>query len=183
MVGVGPTGVAVGVSVCSTGVAVSVLVAVAVSVSAAVAVAVSVGAVAVAVAAAVPVGPAVAVAVAVPVAVGVAVAVAVGVAVAVAVGVAVAAAQAKMPTWFVSIVTAPLRARPLPDTLAPVVRVMLCKARILPTNVVPVPIVAELPTCQNTLQSTPPLVTRTDALLAVVSVLPIWKMKTAAAFP
>ena len=51
-----------------------------------------------------------------------------------------------------SIVTAPFRARALPDTFAPVVRVMLVSARILPMNLVLVPRVAELPTCQNTLQ-------------------------------
>jgi tetrahydromethanopterin S-methyltransferase subunit E len=130
-------------------------------------------AVAVAVPVAVGVAVAVSVGVAVAVSVGVAVAVSVGVAVAVSVGVAVGAAQAKVPTWFVSIVTAPLRARVLPDTLAPVVRVMLVRARMLPTNTVPVPMVAELPTCQNTLQPTPLLVTRIDELLAVVSVLPI----------
>src|SRR6185436_1111650 len=50
-----------------------------------------------------------------------------------------------------SSVTAPFRARALPDTLAPVARVMLVSARILPANEVPVPRVAELPICQNTL--------------------------------
>jgi hypothetical protein len=52
---------------------------------------------------------------------------------------------------------------------------------MLPTKSVPVPRVAELPICQNTLQATPgpPLMTTTDASLAVVSVLPISKMKTA----
>jgi hypothetical protein len=43
--------------------------------------------------------------------------------------------------------------------------------------------VAELPTCQNTLQSTPPLVTRTDEPPAVVSSLTILNMKTAPALP
>jgi len=86
-------------------------------------------------------------------------------------------------TLLVSIVTAPLRAKALPDTLAPVLRVTLVSARIFPANVVVVPIVAELPTCQNTLQGLPPLTIRTDAWLAVVSVLPIWKMKTALALP
>jgi hypothetical protein len=43
--------------------------------------------------------------------------------------------------------------------------------------------VAELLTFQNTLQSTPPFVIRTDDALAVVSVLSILKMKTAAALP
>ena len=56
-------------------------------------------------------------------------------------------------------------------------------ARMFPANAVVVPRVAELPTCQNTLQSPPPLMTRTDELLAVVSVLAILKMKTAEEFP
>jgi hypothetical protein len=57
--------------------------------------------------------------------------------------------------------------------LAPVFSVMLVSARTFPTNVVLVPSVAELPTCQNALQSIPLLITRTEELLAVVSVLPI----------
>jgi hypothetical protein len=135
------------------------------------------------------VAAAVGVAVAVAVSVGAAVAVGDGVTVAEAVGeavgeaVAVAAAQPEKPTWFVSIVTAPLRARPLPDTLAPVFMVMLVRARILPTNVEPVSMVAELPTCQNTLQATPSLIISIDELGAVVSVLPVLKMKTASALP
>jgi hypothetical protein len=121
----------------------------------------------------------------VAVGVGVAVAAPVAEAVGEAVGEAVEVdpAQASKPTWFVSNVTAPFRARALPDTLAPVVREMLVKARILPTNTVPVPMVAELPTCQNTLQSTPPLVIWTDELLAVVSVLTVLNTKTALALP
>ena len=83
----------------------------------------------------------------------------------------------------VSSVTAPLRASIRPTLRAPVVIVMLVSARMLPTNVVPVPSVAELPTCQNTLHGEPPLFTSTRELLAVVSVLPILKMKTALAFP
>ena len=51
-----------------------------------------------------------------------------------------------------SSVTAPFRARTLPETFAPVSRAMLVSARILPTNEVVVPSVAELPTCQKTLQ-------------------------------
>jgi hypothetical protein len=173
--GVATTGVAVSVG---AAVAVSVGVGVAVSVGAAVAVSVGVRvAVSVGVRVAVSVGVAVAVSVGVGVAVsvGVAVAVSVGVGVAVSVGVGVAvstaAAQPAEPTLFVSIVTAPFRARALPDTFAPVVRLMLSRAKTLPTNSVSVPRVAELPTCQNTLQSDPPLITRTDELLAVVSVL------------
>jgi hypothetical protein len=100
-----------------------------------------------------------------------------------AAGVAVGIAQASKPTWFVSNVTEPFRASALPDTLAPVVREMLVRARMLPTNTVPVPMTAELPTCQNTLQSTPPLVTRTDELLAVLRVLTVLNTKTALALP
>ena len=177
-VGVGPTGVAVGVGVCPTGVGVCPT-----------GVAVGVGVCPTGVAVGVGVAAAVGVAVAVAVSVGAAVAVGDGVTVAEAVGeavgeaVAVGAAQPEKPTWFVSIVTAPFRARALPDTLAPVVRAMLVRARILPTNTVPVPMVAELPTCQNTLQPVLPLVTRTDELLAVMSVLTIWNTKTALPLP
>jgi len=73
----------------------------------------------------------------------------------------------------VSNVTAPLRASVRPLTVAPVVNVMLVSATMFPLNDVFVPSVAELPTCQNTLQSLPPLMTKTEELLAVVSVLPI----------
>jgi hypothetical protein len=133
------------------------------------------------------------VAVAAPVGVAVAppdgapVGVAVGVAVAVAVGTAVGrpVTQPADPTEFVSIVTAPLRASARPATDAPVFRVMLVRARMLPTRWLVVPRVAELPTCQKTLQSepVPALVTLTDALDAVVSVLAIWKTKTALELP
>src|SRR5947209_13542134 len=86
-------------------------------------------------------------------------------------------------TWILSSVTAPLIARTLPDTLAPVFRVMLVSATMLPSSEVPVPRVAELPTCQNTPQFDPPLIKSTDAALAVVSVLPILKMKAALELP
>ncbi len=85
--------------------------------------------------------------------------------------------------WFVCSVTSPFRASALPDTLAPVASVIVVRARILPAKTVPVPIGAELPTRQNTLQSTPPLITSTTELLAVVSVLTVLKMKTALALP
>jgi hypothetical protein len=61
--------------------------------------------------------------------------------------------------------------------------VMLVNARMLPRNDVPVPIVAELPTCQNTLHRGPPLITTTDEPLAVVIVLPILKMNVALELP
>ena len=86
----------------------------------------------------------------------------------------------------VSIVTAPFRARALPGIMsAPVFSVILASARIFPWNAVVVPSVAELPTCQNKLQAVvePPLVMRTDELLAVVSVLPIRKTKTELGLP
>ena len=85
----------------------------------------------------------------------------------------------------VSSVTAPLSARALPARLAPVTKVMLADARIFPTNEVPDPRVAELPTCQNTLQPGPePLLLKpTDELDAVVRVLPIWKIQTALGLP
>jgi hypothetical protein len=93
------------------------------------------------------------------------------------------ALQAVSETSLVSIVTAPFCAKALPDTVAPVFKVMLVSARMFPTNEVVVPRVAELPTCQNRLQPEPPSMTFTDELLAVVSVDPIWKMKTAFALP
>jgi hypothetical protein len=50
-----------------------------------------------------------------------------------------------------------------------------------PRKLVPVPKVAELPTCQMTLLHDDGVPTATTLeLLAVVSVLPIWKMKTLA---
>ena len=53
----------------------------------------------------------------------------------------------------------------------------------VPLNAVPVPSVAELPTCHHTLQDLPPLIMVTDELDAVVSVLPIWKTQTALGSP
>ena len=71
--------------------------------------------------------------------------------------------------------------------VAVVLRVMLASARIFPSNAVLVPRVAELPTCQNTPSSEPPLepklITDTDEALAVVSELPIWKTQNALLAP
>jgi len=80
-------------------------------------------------------------------------------------------------------VVAPLSANARPETLVPVFSAMLVNARMFPTNRVPVPSVAELPTCQYTLQGEAPLIRSTEALLAVVSVLPIWNTNTALASP
>ena len=60
---------------------------------------------------------------------------------------------------------------------------MEASARILPLKSVVVPSVAELPTCQKIRQGCAPLISKTLALLAVMSVLPIWKMKTLLGFP
>ena len=79
-------------------------------------------------------------------------------------------------TVLLSSVTAAFRARALPFTLALVFKVMLWSARIFPANEVVVPRVAELPTCHHTPQAEAPLVSVIEELLAVVSVLPIWKM-------
>ena len=92
-------------------------------------------------------------------------------------------AQIELETPLVSNVTAPFRASALPEIVAPVVTVMLVRARMFPENRVSVPSVAELPICQNTLHRDAILVRETLELLAVVSVLLIWKTKTAAGFP
>ena len=107
-------------------------------------------------------------------------AIVVGVAVGVRVAVGAATQRAIV---LLSNVTAPFRAKTLPVTLAPVVRVALVSTMTLPANTLAVPKVAELPTCQNTLQLGPPLLKTTDEPDAVVSVLPILKMKTALASP
>lgn len=82
-------------------------------------------------------------------------------------------------TVLVSKVTAPLLANNWPFITAPVVAVIDVNAKMLPWKVDPVPSVAELPTCQKTLQDFAPLIRTTLLLDAVISVEPIWKMKTA----
>jgi hypothetical protein len=84
---------------------------------------------------------------------------------------------------FVSRVTEPLRASIRPIEVAPVCIVIEVNARIVPRKAVAVPIVAELPICQYTLQDRAPLVSSTRLLDAVVSVEPAWKTKTAPASP
>jgi hypothetical protein len=87
-------------------------------------------------------------------------------------------------TVLVSIVTAPaVRASSLPCTVALVVAVVDAKLMMLPTKRVVVPRVAELPTCQKTLHAWAPLISLTRLLEAVVSVDPIWKMKTESGSP
>jgi len=83
----------------------------------------------------------------------------------------------------VSRVTAPFRARTLPATVLPVSRDADCSAMMVPTKVVLVSRVAELPTCQKTLHGWAPLMSATVLFGAVMSVEPTWKMKTALALP
>ncbi len=111
--------------------------------------------------------------------------VAVPVAVAVPVGVAVAGGVAHVGRviLLLSKVTAPVRAKTRPSTVAPVCTVMLASAMTVPTKSVVVPMVAELPTCQNTLQACAPPWSATRLLLAVISVDPARKMKTAEGSP
>jgi hypothetical protein len=82
-----------------------------------------------------------------------------------------------------SSVTDPFRAKALPARLAPVFKAILVSARMFPVKSVRVPRVAELPICQNTLHCPAPLMITTEALDAVVSLLPIWKMKSALGSP
>ena len=85
---------------------------------------------------------------------------------------------------FVSNVTAPLRAQAAPQLIvAPVVNVMDVSARMSPANEVVVPSVAELPILQNTLPAWAPLINKMLEALAVVSVLPMLKMKTELGVP
>ena len=92
-------------------------------------------------------------------------------------------AQCEVVIVSVSSVTAPLRARTRPSTVTPVVTVMLVSAMIVPMKLEPVPSVAELPICQNTLQAWAPLIRLTTLPEAVVNADPAWKTKTAFGFP
>lgn len=129
----------------------------------------------------------VAVGVPVVVVVGVPVGVVLEVAVALVEGLAVAVLVAVLHTGrvmvLVSRVTAPLRASSRPATVAPVFALMDVRARMLPLNVVFVPRVAELPTCQNTLQGWAPLIRETLLPEPVIRVLATWKMNTALGSP
>lgn len=96
-----------------------------------------------------------------------------GAGVGVAVGAGAAVRHLSRVIVFVSRVTAPFRASARPSTMvAPVCRAIDVNARMLPLKVVVVPRVAELPTCQYTLQAWAPLIRLTVLAGAVVSVLP-----------
>ena len=94
-------------------------------------------------------------------------------------GTGVTAPQAGALTVFVSRVTAPPRAKSRPVTNAPVVAVTDVCARIVPTRVEVVPSVAELPTCQNTLQALAPLRSNTWLPELVTRLLAAWNKNTA----
>ncbi|GGR03358.1 hypothetical protein FHS38_000495 [Streptomyces netropsis] len=82
-----------------------------------------------------------------------------------------------------SSVTSPLRARARPSTTVPVWTAMDVRARMVPLKKEWVPRVAELPTCQNTLQACAPLMRATLLADPVIRVEAIWKMKTALGLP
>jgi hypothetical protein len=83
----------------------------------------------------------------------------------------------------VSRLTWPFRASTRPVTVVPVCTVAEVNAKMLPTKVVLVPKVAELPTCQNTLHAWAPLISATVLFDAVIRVDPTWKMNTALGSP
>ena len=67
--------------------------------------------------------------------------------------------------------------------VSPVCTVIDVRARMVPTKVELVLRVAELPTCQKTLQAWAPLARTTELPVSVISVDPAWKMKTAFGSP
>jgi len=80
------------------------------------------------------------------------------------------------------IVTEPFLASARPLRVPPF-SVILVNAIIVPAKVLPVCMVAEEPTCQNTLQGEAPPAKATVAPVAVVRVLPIWKIHTSVEVP
>ena len=83
----------------------------------------------------------------------------------------------------VSSVTAPFLASALPSRLTPVVIVIDVNASMFPLKTEFVPRVAELPTCQKTLQALAPLARTIWLPLPVVSVDAMWKMNAAFGLP
>jgi len=86
-------------------------------------------------------------------------------------------------TVFESSVTAPVSASALPVEVALVSKVILARAITVPIKFVPVPRVAELPTCQKTPHGCAPLTSATEASLAVMRVLGTRKINTASGLP
>ena len=79
-------------------------------------------------------------------------------------------------------VTAAVEASRRPVTVAPVCAVTEARASTVPTKVELVPRVAELPTCQKTLQEAWEVVNLTTLREPVIRVLEAWKMNTAFGF-
>jgi hypothetical protein len=81
-------------------------------------------------------------------------------------------------------VTAAVSAQAAPQLIvAPVFRPIIAFAMMSPANAVVVSSVAELPTAQNTSPPNALFCSATFEALAVVSVLPIWKMKIELGLP
>jgi hypothetical protein len=72
-------------------------------------------------------------------------------------------------------------ARPSND--APLSRLIAVPARMVPAKVAPAPIVAAVPTSQNTLLAWAPLIRISDVDVAVVSVVAVWNIHTDVLFP
>ena len=89
------------------------------------------------------------------------------------------AIQVAFVTTFVSKVTAPFLVKTLPSTLAPVVRVADVSASIFPLKVEFMPSVAEVPTCQKTLQACAPFIRIILLDPAVINVSDVLNIKTA----
>ena len=92
-------------------------------------------------------------------------------------------AQLDVVIVLVSRFTAAVCASSLPWIVAAVFAVIVAEAMIVPTKRVPVPSVAEEPTCQKTLHACAPLMSSTVVFEPVISVEPIWKMNTAFGSP
>ena len=75
-------------------------------------------------------------------------------------------------------VTSPFRASARPSTVTPLAIVIDVRAMMVPPNVEPDPRVAELVTCQKTLQGWPPLMKRTELDDAVMRSDVAWKIHT-----
>jgi hypothetical protein len=97
----------------------------------------------------------------------------------VGVGVGVGVAQAGTLIVSSSSVTAALRARARPVMVAPFCTVMELRARMVPTKTEDVWMVAELPTCQKTLQAWAPFSRTTELPTSASSVeAGAWKIQT-----
>ncbi|HEY4451290.1 MAG TPA: hypothetical protein VGN13_06820 [Solirubrobacteraceae bacterium] len=92
-------------------------------------------------------------------------------------------AQVDVVIVLVSRLTAALCASRRPWIVAAVFAVIVAAAITVPTKRVPVPNVADEPTCQKTLHAWAPLTSWTAVLEPVVNVDAIWKMNTALGLP